>query len=328
VRSSAAALFLATAVATFAGVALVRREALRRGMLDRPTARSSHSVPTPRGAGVAVVLVLIAALAWAGVAGSWPPRLWLALTAVVVIAVTGFLDDRYSLPVAPRLALHLIAGLGFALFALQAAPGTLPALVWIAIWCVWAVSCVNVVNFMDGIDGLIGLQAATFGAYMLLVAPSHSFAWVFGLALAGTALGFLVWNWAPAKIFLGDSGSGALGLLFAVGGVLLVLEARVPLWLVWLPLYPIFLDAAATLASRWLRGERLTEAHREHLYQRLALRWGHAPVALLYAAVAAVGALAVAAQARWPIAPALFLLAVTAGGAALGRTAGRGSSPA
>jgi Fuc2NAc and GlcNAc transferase len=121
------------------------------------------------------------------------------------------------------------------------------------------------------------------------------FAGAFGLALAGASAGFLVWNWPPAKIFLGDVGSGTLGILFVFGGLLLIREGQASVVTAFLPLYALFLDASVTLARRLRRGERVVQAHRSHLYQRLANGgWGHARVSLLYAGVALI-ALPVAA---------------------------------
>jgi UDP-N-acetylmuramyl pentapeptide phosphotransferase/UDP-N-acetylglucosamine-1-phosphate transferase len=126
-----------------------------------------------------------------------------------------------------------------------------------------------------------------FGVHLAVHANGQTEAVIFAAGLVGAALGFLWWNWEPAKIFMGDSGSGALGLACVVGG-LLVLRNGGGLVATFLPLYPIFLDATVTLIHRATRGERITEAHRSHLYQRLANGGlGHAPVTLLYAGAAA-----------------------------------------
>jgi Fuc2NAc and GlcNAc transferase len=165
--------------------------------------------------------------------------------------------------------------------------GLLGAGVW---WVFWGVSAVNVVNFMDGIDGLVGSQALIFGLHLAVLAGPTGGAGLFGSTLVGAAAGFLLWNWAPAKVFLGDAGSGGLGLAMVLGGALLMREREVGLIVAFLPLYPLFLDATITRLLRVLYGKGLMSAHRAHLYQRLANGgWGHARVTLLYAAAAASG---------------------------------------
>jgi UDP-N-acetylmuramyl pentapeptide phosphotransferase/UDP-N-acetylglucosamine-1-phosphate transferase len=186
----------------------------------------------------------------------------------------------------------------------------------------WVVSAVNVVNFMDGIDGLIGTQAMVFGAHLTLMASTNGVAEVMGLGLIGAAAGFLIWNWAPARIFMGDVGSGSLGFLFVLGGLLVMHEGRIGLIAAFLPLYPLFLDASVTLVLRAWRHERVAQAHRSHFYQRLANGpWNHAQVSILYA-VAAAGGLA-AAQATaprvGPIVVGAYLVSVPAVAWSIGR---------
>jgi UDP-N-acetylmuramyl pentapeptide phosphotransferase/UDP-N-acetylglucosamine-1-phosphate transferase len=168
-------------------------------------------------------------------------------------------------------------------------------------WVFWTVSSINVTNFLDGIDGMIGLQGLVFGLHVARLDSGQGSASIMAAALAGSAVGFLAWNWAPAKIFMGDVGSAALGMLLVVTGVLAQRTGQWPVSVVFLPLYPIFLDAAATLFRRWRRGDSLTQAHRAHLYQRLANGgWGHAPVSLLYGAAAVAGlVVSFAAEGRW-----------------------------
>ena len=266
---------------------LVRRGALSRSLLDLPNARSSHTTPTPRGGGLGLVIAAVSALVVAAGRPVDPPLL-LALAGVLLVSGVGWLDDQRSLGVRARLLAHLFAAA--TLLPLALSPSPVPP--WLGVfagvwWVFWSVSAINVVNFMDGIDGLIGSQALIFGAYLALLGDSGGTARELGLVLSGAATGFLAWNWPPAKIFLGDVGSGALGLLFVLGGLLILREGRISLVVAYLPLYPVFLDATATLARRAIRGERVTEAHRTHLYQRLANGgWGHARVTLLYGGLA------------------------------------------
>jgi UDP-N-acetylmuramyl pentapeptide phosphotransferase/UDP-N-acetylglucosamine-1-phosphate transferase len=284
-------------------VGVVRRYALKSAVVDLPSDRSSHATPTPRGGGAGLLV------AWAVVfvvEALRPPRLSLslacALAGVLIVAWVGWRDDHQSLGVRTRLAAHITAAVAFLPLALLPAPmPAFPIAVAIVWWVVWIVSAINVANFMDGIDGLIGLEMAVFGGYLALLAGPSSLAGVGGAVLLGACAGFLCWNWSPARIFLGDVGSGAVGAVAILIGILALRDGYsfVP---VFLPLYPLVLDASVTLVKRWRRGERLTEPHRSHLYQRLANGgWGHAPVSLLYAATsvfATIPALLVPVEAR------------------------------
>lgn len=278
---------IVTALATFflalflTGVA--RAFALSHDVLDVPNDRSSHSTPTPSGGGVAIVASTIAAasvLSWRGLLDM---PLYLALCGGgLAIAAVGFLDDRRSLPAGIRLAAHLGAAL-WALFCL----GGLPSLCighwtvhfgWVgyvlgALGIGWTL---NLFNFMDGIDGIAAAEAAfiVWGGTLLAVAGgSGTGACAMGLAAGAACCGFLRWNWPPAKIFMGDVGSGYLGYLIGVLALASARENAVAL-LVWLILGGVFFsDATVTLVRRSLRGERVHEAHRTHAYQLLARRW-------------------------------------------------------
>jgi Fuc2NAc and GlcNAc transferase len=276
-------------------VGVIRRYSLRRGVLDQPTSRSSHAVPMPRGGGAGLVVAAIAGFL-IGAADQWSDwRVLLAILATVPTAVVGWLDDHGSLPVLPRFLAHLSSGL--LLLPLALLPGLSPiaTLFLSAAWLFATVSAINVVNFMDGIDGLIGLQALIFGAHLALLSAAETPAQTFGTVLAAASAAFLLWNWSPARIFLGDIGSGALAVLGVIGGLLVWRAGEWPFVAIFLPLFPVFLDASVTLARRARRGEPLTVAHRTHLYQRLANEagWGHARVSALYGLAAATGALVV-----------------------------------
>ena len=314
-----------TATAAWLLVGAVRRYALRRQILDKPGPRASHTRPTPRGGGAGVVVALLVGGAFIVGTSDHGWRLGLALAGIGLVAWIGWLDDQRSLGVGSRLAAHVLSA--SALLPLAAA---LPAGNWLATglgllwWVFWGVSAINVVNFMDGIDGLIGLQMVVLGAHFALLGGDRAETLLFAAALTGSALGFLWWNWAPARIFLGDTGSGALGLAAVVGGLLVLRGERAGLVTTFLPLFPLFLDATLTIIARARRGERLTEAHRSHLYQRLANGgWGHARVSITYGVAAA---LAIAAAAAGPqyraTAVTTYLFVVTLAGLLLSRTAG------
>ena len=248
----------------------------RLGMLDRPNERSSHAVPTPRGGGIAPVGAVLLAVAVLVVARCLPPQLLTVLAATLGLAVVSWIDDRRGLRPAPRLAAQAVAvALGMA--ALPSAGGAIPAVAAGLLW-VWFI---NLFNFMDGIDGLAGGEAAAIGAGLWLFATigagSNPETALFAAAVAGAAIGFLGWNWSPARIFLGDVGSVPLGYLL---GFLLLGAALRGWWKIALILPLYFLaDATLTLGRRLLRGERVWQAHREHFYQQ-AVRsgLGHAAV--------------------------------------------------
>ena len=253
-----------------------------RDMLDHPNARSSHATPTPTGGGIAAIAALIGA--WVLVAAFGPPE-WganvIATAAVAslgaLLAILSLLDDlRGGLSPALRFGFQTLAVVG-GLVALpgQVFQGLLPpvgdAIAVIFVW-LWFI---NLFNFMDGIDGIAGVQATAIGVGVALVASGAglaTFHTVFGMAAAATALGFLMWNWAPAKVFMGDVGSVGFGYL--LGWLLLVLAANGQ-WAaaLILPMYFIA-DATITLARRALARQTLWRAHRDHFYQRAAAAAG------------------------------------------------------
>lgn len=287
--------------AAFLFTGWLRRYALARNLLDVPNARSSHELPTPRGGGVAIVLVVLAGLPllwWQGGVGG------AVLAAFVgaggLVALVGWLDDQGHVAARWRLLVHFAAAI-WGLAWLGGLPplglaGQAVDLVWLGhglavLYLVWLL---NLYNFMDGIDGIAGIEAVTVcGGGVLL-------GWLFfdadwsaypslgqpALLLAAATAGFLVWNFPRARIFMGDAGSGFVGLLLG----LLSLQAG---WLApellwgWLILLGVFVvDATLTLLRRLLRRQKVYEAHRSHAYQHAARRHGsHIPVSLAVAAI-------------------------------------------
>ncbi|MGH8054243.1 MAG: MraY family glycosyltransferase [Stenotrophomonas sp.] len=250
---------------------LAIRYAVKRQLMDMPGERRSHTVSTPRGGGIGIVIsVLLACL----VAALLYPAAAVAISGfaigLVMVAGIGWWDDHRSLPALPRLGVHLLAAI------------LLGGLVWFgsgslvkALFCtLLAVSLINIWNFMDGINGLAVTQAILVGvgAVVLLPAP-YALA---GLVVAAACLGFLPFNFPKARVFMGDVGSGALGYvmagLLALG--LTVTDVAAPLWLM-LPT-AFFVDAGFTLLTRMLKGERWMQPHTQHLYQKLVKReWSH-----------------------------------------------------
>lgn len=256
----------------------------RRSILDRPVERSSHKLPVPRGGGLALVPVLVAAWIALALLGEAPRAAALAALLAGGLALLSWLDDLRGLPIGVRFAGHILAALvGLAL--LPQGPvfqGLLPPLLDRTASLLAWVWFINLYNFMDGIDGITGVETASLGIGVALLGAAGGDGGSIGLALsvAAAALAFLRWNWHPAKLFLGDIGSVPLGYL--LGYLLLSLAAR-GLWApaLILPLYYLA-DATLTLLRRLLRGERFWQAHRQHFYQRaLAPDDDHAAVARL-----------------------------------------------
>ena len=306
-----AGIFVVCALAATLLSGAYRRFALSRAILDEPNARSSHRQPVPRGGGIAVAAVVIAGGLMDVVARRGARSTVLLLTAAALVGLVGWLDDRRSTRVSTRLTVHLLGAAVIAYVAMDAGlPITLALL-----WAFGAVSAINVVNFMDGIDALVTSQVLIFAASASLLAPGHSYARDLAIVLAGGTLGFLAWNWPPARLFLGDAGSGFLGFCSVAVGLLVVLATGDSMARVFLPLFPLSLDAAVTLARRARNGERLTEAHRSHLYQRLANgQWGHGKVSATFAACAFAGSVVslVPRGPTWPFLVAAYVGAIVA----------------
>jgi Fuc2NAc and GlcNAc transferase len=271
---------------------LVRRHALRNVILDIPNARSSHSSPTPRGGGLAIVMAFMSALVVLTFAGLLQIHVAFVLVAGGgAVAATGYLDDRRSLPASVRICVHIIAAT-LAVFVVGGiAQQTLRSIGLHGIWTgallgVMALTwSTNLFNFMDGIDGIAGSEAvfvAGAGAMLNWGYGGDSGLTAAMLVLAAATLGFLIWNWPPARIFMGDVGSGFLGFTLAVLGLAASRHGTVP-FEVWAILSGVFLvDSTVTLLRRIVRGDRWFEAHRLHAYQNLARRWqAHLPVTVL-----------------------------------------------
>ena len=278
-----AMLFGAAALLSAVITGVIRRQALARGMLDVPNARSSHSVPTPRGGGLGIVLVTVAGLALLAWCGRLDLPLLLALTGGgLAVAAIGFIDDRRSVPATVRLLVHVAAAL-WAVWWLGGLPPIrfgsdvyvfgLGGSVLAVMGIVWSL---NLFNFMDGIDGIAGGEAVFMCLAAVLVAAlagSGTLNNPAALVLAGATAGFLFWNWPPARVFMGDVGSGFLGFALAVLALAAARTDPVAL-LVWSILGAFFIaDSGVTLVRRMLRRARLHEAHRSHAYQHLAQRW-------------------------------------------------------
>ena len=291
-------IFVTAFVLSWLGVALFRRWSLRRELFDVPNERSSHTVPTPRGGGLVIVIVSLAAYVVA--ATVTPMSLsWGYLAGAFLVAGVSWLDDLLSIPFWARLFIHitaaglLIADLGYwqnvfvPVVDWHIPLGAAFGLVVTIMWLVWLI---NAYNFMDGIDGIASLQAIAAGAGWAALAASVSLdgIYIFAGALACATAGFLAHNWEPARIFMGDVGSAFLGFTLAAMPLLAGPTAGsdasqiLPLVAVLFVWFFVF-DSVLTLISRLVRRQRVWEAHRQHIYQRMVIGgWRHSTVSLVY----------------------------------------------
>lgn len=293
--------FVALALSYF-GITGLRCWAEQHQILDIPNERSSHTRPTPRGGGLAIVVVTLGG--WLLCALLNPAVSWSALLAytmgAALIAVTSWLDDLHPLPNRLRFAAQSLGAIlalwGFGYWHIANVPllGQLH-LGWLGlpVTFLWIVGLTNVYNFMDGIDGIAGGQAvvAGFGWALLGWLSSQPLVGTLGLLLAASSLGFLGHNWPPACIFMGDVGSAFLGYSFAILPVIAAqTEPALALTGVLL-LWPFLFDTMFTFLRRLRRRENIFVAHRSHLYQRLVIAGAtHRSVTLGYIGLALVGA--------------------------------------
>ena len=238
-------------------------------ILDHPNERSLHQRPVPRVGGIGVAAGIAASLPFVSQVEWWP--LWLG--AFILVGIS-FLDDIIGLPIIGRLLVHFVAAGGAAASLLLNDTGV----GWVLLAIVAIVWMTNLYNFMDGMDGLAGGMALFgFGFYALAGVLSGHLPFAFTNAVIAAAAGaFLLFNFHPARIFMGDAGSTLLGFLAACLGLV---GWQLGIWTLWFPglvFSPFIVDATVTLTRRLLRGEKIWRPHREHYYQRLVLSgWGH-----------------------------------------------------
>jgi len=285
--------------------AVLVRVAGRLELLDHPTARSSHARVTPRGGGIGIALGAAAGVVIAG--ERIPPVAAALLGGAGALALVGLADDRYRLSVGVRLALQAAAAVAMAMVTGGVPRLPLPAPLDVDLGALavpfavlWVMAVVNFFNFMDGIDGLGGAQAVVTGIGVAIVGWDASAALI-AASVAGGAAGFLAFNWAPARIFMGDTGSLALGYTFASLPLLAPPDSRpdAVFWMV-MSLWLFLADASSTLVIRMLRGDPWHTAHRDHAYQRL-VRGGRTHARVTLGLACASAALTAAAAACWPV---------------------------
>ena len=310
--------FLSAALFSFLCVNAVRRWALRRQMLDIPNERSSHTVPTPRGGGLALVLMVL--VLWGGWIASVPFKLpiplyyvGLVMVASLMVAIISWLDDmRGGVPAWVRFTVHIAAALIAVAIYGSWQSVELPVVgVWnlgwigVLITVFWIAGLINAYNFMDGIDGIAASQAITAAIGWVVIGWTcyeHAVS-LHSMILAGACVGFLALNWPPARIFMGDVGSAFLGFCFAVypllmqtalftavaGSAAAAVTPRLPV-AGFLLVAPFVLDSSFTFCRRLLKRENVFAAHRSHLYQRLVISGlTHQQVTLLYMMLGLIG---------------------------------------
>lgn len=268
-----------------------------RNVLDFPNSRSSHRTPTPRGGGLVFIVVAVVGSLLALTSAQRAPENLLALIATP-LAVVGFFDDRYNISPVIRYGAQFLTAL--LLLAVTDLPLSFPLFGFILLIAVTAV--INFTNFMDGLDGLVaGCMAVAISCLAILLASPWS-VWV----VVGSLLGFLLWNWSPAKVFMGDVGSTFLGAIFA--GLVLQASSWPEAFGLLLVATPLLGDACLCVPRRLLAGQQVFQSHRLHLFQRLhQAGWPHARVSSLYIAATAVLALAL----LWGGLPWLITLAAS-----------------
>ncbi|TNF01276.1 MAG: glycosyltransferase family 4 protein [Bacteroidetes bacterium] len=278
-------------IGTWILTGVLRRYALAKQLIDMPNQRSSHIAPTPRGGGVAIVVAVLVSFVSIGFVYPELAKIsWALSCGPLLVAVIGFWDDHGHIPATWRLVAHFLAaaiGLVFvgglpalSIFDYQLELGIIGA-AGAAIYVVWLL---NLYNFMDGIDGIASIEAITVGlggALLFFLVVPDSGAWLFPFFLASSVLGFLVWNFPPARIFMGDAGSGFIGSVMGMFTVVAAGFSDQLIWC-WLILLGVFVvDATTTLLRRFIRGEPVYEAHRSHAYQYASrLYAAHLPVSV------------------------------------------------
>jgi len=248
---------------------LIKNYAIKKSLVDIPNDRSSHTTPTPHGGGIAIAISWFLGITYLFYFKDIDSSLYYSLMVGVIISIISYLDDLFELSAKLRLlvqsfvailGLYFIGGLDnvdFGLFSISNQISTTLFAFFMVIWFI------NLYNFLDGIDGYAGSEAIFLGLAGFILFHDSLF-----LVLVFSVLGFLVWNWHKAKIFMGDVGSTLLGYNIAIFTIYYANQDSMNLW-VWIILFGVFwFDATLTLFRRYKNGEKLSQAHRKHTYQR------------------------------------------------------------
>ena len=270
-------IYIILLVFSFSLTYFIKNYAIKKSMIAEVNERSSHSVPTPHGGGIAIAVTWFVGLGYLFFIDEIDHRLFYALLVGLIIAIVSFLDDIYELSPKLRLivqafvavlGLFILGGLdniSFGLFDISFSPILNLFAVFMIVWFI------NLTNFIDGINGYVGSEFVFLSVAGFLIFGDAHFA-VLGCAV----LGFLYWNWNNAKIFMGDVGSTLLGYNIAIFTIYYANVEASNFW-IWITLFGVFwFDATITLIRRKLNGEKLTQAHKKHAYQRLNQSgWSH-----------------------------------------------------
>jgi UDP-N-acetylmuramyl pentapeptide phosphotransferase/UDP-N-acetylglucosamine-1-phosphate transferase len=283
--------FILLAILSYIGVSFIRRLVLRHQIMDHPKERSSHSLPMPRGGGLAIVVLVLGTSLWFANA----TNLNRSLTYIVlgaILAWVGWRDDIYSLSPKFRFLVQgliaIISILVMGYFRVVRIPmiGDVDlGIVGIVITFLWIIGMINAYNFMDGIDGMAGGVALSAGlCWMVLSSNVHNlFVFWVALSIAASSLGYLGHNWPPAKIFMGDVASTFLGYSFAVLPLLSADQSGDALTIGTLLMWTVIIDPGATFIGRLLKRENIFSRHRSHLFQRLVIGgYKQGTISLLY----------------------------------------------
>ena len=276
---------------SYINVSYIRQLALQHQILDHPNERSSHSIPMPRGGGLAIVILGLALSLW--VANQTElNRSVLYIVMSAILAMVGWRDDLFSLPPYYRFLVQglvaTISILGMGYFRIVRIPllGELDlGAVGIVITFLWIIGMINAYNFMDGIDGMAGGVAVVAGLGWMILSSNVQNPFVFWVALsiAATSLGFLGHNWPPAKIFMGDVASTFLGYSFAALPLLSADQSGDALTMGTLLMWTVIMDTFLTFLRRLVKGENILSGHRLHLFQQLVMGgYKHGTISALY----------------------------------------------
>lgn len=322
----AALVFFVVTLLSYLGVEHYRRWSIWRNVFDVPNDRSSHKEPTPRGGGL--VIVALTLVGYGATSLIYPHFFsWGFLAGSLIIAAISIADDIRSIAFQWRLVAHSIAAglaiydLGyFQLVAVPMSDQTVPlkaaGSVLTFLWIVWMI---NSYNFMDGIDGIAGIQAvvASAGWAVIAILFERADTALLSTLVLGSTVGFLIHNWAPARIFMGDIGSAFLGYVFAVTPLTLLSDTGQNLGylpvLATLLMWMFLFDSVLTFFRRLLRREKVWQPHRSHFYQRLVISGlSHSFVSKIYglgaSVIAATAILAVSFDGNWWILVVFLIL--------------------
>ena len=257
---------------------LIKDYAIKKSLLAEVNERSSHSVPTPHGGGIALAFTWFVGLIYLYMNNMIEQDIFYALLVGVVISIVSFFDDMFELSAKLRILIQfLVACLGLwflgGLEEVLVFENQIVTNIFAILLIIWFI---NLYNFLDGIDGYAGSEVVFLGIAGFLLFQNSLF-----LVLVASVLGFLVWNWHRAKIFMGDAGSTLLGYNIAIITIYYANQDSKNLW-IWIILFGLFwFDATFTLFRRYKNKEKLSQAHKKHAYQRLTQSgWSHSKVVL------------------------------------------------